>query len=329
MDRIKVLHSKELIHRDIKPDNYVIGLEDKSNIVYLIDYGLIKRYINSVTREHIPFSEQKRMVGTPRYCSLRAHMGCEQSRRDDLESLGYCLIYMLKGTLPWQGIREATKEKKNMAIRNLKEKITLNELCKGLPKEVIKYMYFCRNLGFDEKPPYSDLHSLLSKVFVRNTCLKNFQYDWLTMKFKMSKNKHKNTEDSNKAEYEGIQRTPKGNMFRRLEIKNLASKNNLRSIVLKEEAKMLDKRKALKRKVEKNVILPKVRSSNTTEEFITKERAKKVELLKEAPTILFTDLDNNKKKPEKSRIPGFDECNFDLAGISERIHGTGKFIKLQ
>jgi serine/threonine protein kinase len=317
LDRLQTLHSKKILHRDVKPDNYVIGLEDKSNIVYLIDYGLVKRYTNSVTNEHISFSDQRRMVGTPRYCILNGHKGCEQSRRDDLESLGYCLIYMLRGSLPWQGIREDTKEERNLKIKNLKEKITLNELCKGLPKEVLQYMYSCRNLGFDEKPPYSELHSLLSKVFVRNTCLKNFQYDWLTKKCKAPKGKRKDTEDSNKAEYEGVQRKPKRNISRRLKIQNLVSKNSLGSAVLKEEEKMPDKSRTLEAKPEKKVVLPTINSSNTIQEFVTKAEVKRIGLIKEAPTNL-----DNMKKIGKSKVS--EECDFDSVEIAERMRETGR-----
>ena len=132
--RIEFLHSKLFIHRDMKPDNFVIGLGKKANIIHLIDFGLSKRYRNPITKAHIPFStsfsqltssyrENKSLTGTPRYASLGNHLGMEQSRRDDLESLGYIFLYFLKGKLPWQGLRAETKKEKYSKIMELKVQV--------------------------------------------------------------------------------------------------------------------------------------------------------------------------------------------------------------
>ena len=129
--RIEFLHSKLFIHRDMKPDNFVIGLGKKANIIHLIDFGLSKRYRNPITKSHIPFflsfipltSRNKSLTGTPRYASLGNHLGMEQSRRDDLESLGYIFLYFLKGKLPWQGLRAETKKEKYSKIMSLKVEV--------------------------------------------------------------------------------------------------------------------------------------------------------------------------------------------------------------
>lgn len=101
--RIEFLHLKTFMHRDQKPDNYCIGRGRRKSTVYLIDYGLSKRFMVGGT--HIPYREHKALTGTARYCSINTHLGIEQSRRDDLESLGYIFVYFLKGSLPWQGIK--------------------------------------------------------------------------------------------------------------------------------------------------------------------------------------------------------------------------------
>jgi serine/threonine protein kinase len=105
IQRIEYMHSKSYIHRDIKPENFLLGLGKKSNIIYIIDFGLSKKYRDTKTLQHIPYRENKNLTGTARYASINAHLGIEQSRRDDLEAVGYVLIYLAKGFLPWQGIR--------------------------------------------------------------------------------------------------------------------------------------------------------------------------------------------------------------------------------
>ena len=112
ISRIEFIHSKNFIHRDIKPDNFLMGLGKKGNLVYIIDFGLAKKYRDARTHQHIPYRENKNLTGTARYASINTHLGIEQSRRDDMESLGYILMYFVTGTLPWQGLRAATKQQK-------------------------------------------------------------------------------------------------------------------------------------------------------------------------------------------------------------------------
>ena len=110
--RLEILHAKSYIHRDIKPDNFLIGLNQRRHLVHIIDFGLSKLFQDPRTGKHIPFREGKSLTGTARYASTNAHMGLESSRRDDLESLGYMLVYFLRGTLPWQGLKAQTKKQK-------------------------------------------------------------------------------------------------------------------------------------------------------------------------------------------------------------------------
>lgn len=131
IERLEFLHSQGFIHRDIKPENFVIGLGKTSNIVHLIDFGLSKRYQDKNTGQHIRYRENKFLVGTLRYAAINAHLHIEQSRRDDLEGIGYVLVYLITGKLPWQNKYEKSK----IPQRTLEKKlITPPEmLCKNLP----------------------------------------------------------------------------------------------------------------------------------------------------------------------------------------------------
>jgi len=221
---LEIIHSKGLLHRDIKPDNYVMGRNESSQIVYLIDYGLVKRYINTKTRAHIPYVENKRLVGTARYASLNTHMGAEQSRRDDLESLGYSLIYMLTGALPWQGTKGTTKRDKYDKIMEKKMDLPIGELCKKLPIEMARYMYYCKELKFEEDPDYDELKRLFRQVFQQAFGSKNFDFDWNTLRCDLTKRTTRKSNDSNKAECEDANKPPMQRKISRIvEVQKLAS----------------------------------------------------------------------------------------------------------
>ena len=131
LTRIEVCHNYFYLHRDIKPENFLIGCGDQSNIIYLIDYGLCKKYRDPKTNNHIPYKENRNLTGTARYVSINTHLGVDQSRRDDLESIAYVLIFFLKRTLPWKGIKGIGD--KYTKIMEKKLQIPTEVLCKGLP----------------------------------------------------------------------------------------------------------------------------------------------------------------------------------------------------
>ncbi|KAG2713084.1 hypothetical protein I3760_04G158500 [Carya illinoinensis] len=165
--RIEYVHSKGFLHRDIKPDNFLMGLARKANQVYMIDFGLAKRYRDATTNRHIPYRENKNLTGTARYASCNTHLGIEQSRRDDLESLGYVLLYFLRGSLPWQGLKAATKKQKYDKICEKKLSTPIEVLCKSHPVEFASYFHYCHSLTFDQRPDYGFLKRLFRDLFAR------------------------------------------------------------------------------------------------------------------------------------------------------------------
>lgn len=171
--RIETIHSHCYLHRDVKPDNYVIGLGEKQHEVHIIDLGLAKRYRDPVTKTHVPYSEQCQLTGTIRYLSKAAHLGIESSRRDDLESLGYIWIYFLKGSLPWQGLKANNDKQRQEAIFQLKIQTTIQELCYKLPVEFQVFFEYVKSLGFYDKPDYSFLRNLFRNLMAKF----NYKYD--------------------------------------------------------------------------------------------------------------------------------------------------------
>lgn len=139
--RLEIVHTKCYIHRDIKPDNFLMGRGSRRHMVYVIDFGLAKLYRDPRTHRHIPYREGKNLTGTARYASINTHMGIEQSRRDDLESLGYVLMYFLRGSLPWQGLKANTKKQKYERILEKKISTSTEMLCKGFPGTFIPCSY--------------------------------------------------------------------------------------------------------------------------------------------------------------------------------------------
>lgn len=131
--RIEHTHENFYLHRDLKPNNFSIGIGMRLNVIYLIDFGLGMTYKNKLTGTHITFKDKKEIVGTIRFASVNAQDGMEQSRRDDLESLGYVLIYLIRGALPWQKCPKGTQKRREDAILQCKQKISIEKLCTGLP----------------------------------------------------------------------------------------------------------------------------------------------------------------------------------------------------
>lgn len=182
IQRIEYVHSRSFLHRDIKPDNFLMGLGKEANVVYIIDFGLAKKYRDHKTHVHIPYRENKNLTGTARYASINTHLGIEQCRRDDLESLGFVLMYFNRGSLPWQGLRAATKKQKYQKISDRKVSTPINELCRNYPPEFATYLRYCRSLRFDDRPDYAYLRGLFRDLYVREGYADDAIFDWTLMK---------------------------------------------------------------------------------------------------------------------------------------------------
>ncbi|KAK6249065.1 hypothetical protein QUC31_020630 [Theobroma cacao] len=180
------MHAKGFLHRDIKPDNFLMGLGRKANQVYIIDFGLAKRYRDPTTNRHIPYRENKNLTGTARYASCNTHLGIEQSRRDDLESLGYVLLYFLRGSLPWQGLKAATKKQKYDKICEKKLSTPIEVLCKSHPVEFASYFHYCHSLTFDQRPDYGFLKRLFQDLFAREGYEFDYIFDWTILKYQQT-----------------------------------------------------------------------------------------------------------------------------------------------
>ncbi|KAJ3201650.1 casein kinase I, partial [Clydaea vesicula] len=197
---IQSVHEKNLIYRDIKPDNFLIGRTPRSNElhysidfianhspnnphptsqVFIVDFGMAKQYRDPNTKVHIPYREKKSLSGTARYMSINTHLGREQSRRDDLESLGHVFMYFLRGSLPWQGLKAATNKQKYEKIGEKKQSTSVRELSDGFPEEFGQYLLYARNLKFDEQPDYDYLRRLFDKVLHKLGQHDDGVFDWM------------------------------------------------------------------------------------------------------------------------------------------------------
>ncbi|KAJ3250625.1 casein kinase I [Chytriomyces hyalinus] len=205
--RVQTVHERNLIYRDIKPENFLIGrLPRRSELaakagnnpdpygvvsshspqnphaaaqIYIIDFGMAKLYRDPKTKQHIPYREKKSLSGTARYMSINTHLGREQSRRDDLESLGHVFMYFLRGSLPWQGLKAATNKEKYEKIGQKKQSSAIKDLCDGFPEEFSLYMRYCRELKFEETPDYDYLRGLMNKVLARIGETDDGLFDWM------------------------------------------------------------------------------------------------------------------------------------------------------
>jgi serine/threonine protein kinase len=179
LDRLEYIHSKNLVYRDVKPENFLIGIDDP-NIIYIIDFGLCKKYRSSKTGKHILPKLTKRFNGTISYVSSNVFKGKEASRRDDLISLGYMILYLIRKNIPNFPLFKDLNRQQYYEILFFKESYDEGKLFKGLPQEINEYIKYTKNLKFEQDPDYSFLRSLFTKILSRISFnQRNIKFSWI------------------------------------------------------------------------------------------------------------------------------------------------------
>ena len=197
LERLKYIHNKNIIHCNIKPKKFIIGRNAPQNI-YLVDYRFSKKYKNSHYGKHIKFSNKYSLIGSLCFSSCNAIRGLELSRRDDLESLGYVLLYLAKGRwLPWLKSSEINMEEAISKLNQIKSEIKEENLYKGLPIEFISYMKYVKHLRFEEDPDYKYLKGLFLSVLTRIQMANDLNFFWTTKQNSKSQNKIKSLKFDN------------------------------------------------------------------------------------------------------------------------------------
>ena len=185
LERLKLIHEKGIIHRDMKPENLCIGYKGKEKNIYLIDFGLSKIIINNDKKNQylLNIKREKIVIGTVRYISMNAHLGNEQYKKDDLESLAYMMIYFIKGELPWQNLKAKSRKEKYSKIYQKKKQTVNSELCNFLPDEIKTFLSYIINLNQKQNPDYAKLMNLISNLMKKYGYINDSQFEWYSSSF--------------------------------------------------------------------------------------------------------------------------------------------------
>ena len=293
IERLSYVHSKNIIHRDIKDKNFIIGRKDP-HIIYLIDFGFSKKYRSSRTGKHIGFSNIKTLIGSVLFTSRYAIKGYESSRRDDLESLGYLLIFFAKGgCLPWSNMYNKPQENRLKTIEKIaiiKQRITEEVLCKGLPEEFIKFMKYVRKLGFEQDPNYKYMKGLFISLLSKKENINDATFFWVKKQLPKKEKKIEKKDDKDNSIYNSVIRRDssylkKNQSLKRLycQIKNSLEKNykNLDSNILGQSRNLLPKQRNIKSYIKTDKFTINI-NTNTNNLTANNSRIKNITLNSEA-----------------------------------------------
>ena len=239
LDRIEWIHSNNIIYRDIKPENFLFGKTDPE-ILYIIDFGLCKKYRSSNTGKHIRPTNLGKFTGTSRYASVYAMAGFEQSRRDDIESIGYMIIFLMKKKLPWMGIKGKSYKECYHKLYLMKKYMDMKELCKGLPSEMIDYMNKAKALAFEEKPDYKYLKNLFYTILKKNDFnLECKLFSWLKKEDEQNETKSNSTYHKEVTSNKRLRKSsPQNRLYQKIK-SSIENKKNI--IQIKESLKTSDR----------------------------------------------------------------------------------------
>ena len=272
---LEYIHNKHIVHRDLKPDNFVMGLNELSKYLYLLDFGLAKKYRSSVTLKQYPLINKKKLTGTARYASINALRGYEQSRRDDLESAGYVLMYFLRGSLPWQGIPGKNKDERYKKILQKKMDTSAEELCKDFPQEFEEYIEYTRNMEYEEEPDYNKLRDYFKNILERQKESFDYIYIWSTEEEKRLRRKEFLEEKNLKTR----KLTSKTNSITYLQTKmeNISNIQHTNTNTINEELTRRKSKKEITKpnlnNKEENKLKPKNSDNKLNYKFATKENS--------------------------------------------------------